>query len=389
MVQPNELNRLIDQWRGKILRYLEALVNIQSGTKNPAGVDRAIDMCQASLDSLGFAGTRKRTRNFGAHLIANSPSARGAKILVIGHADTVFPPDGPHRLFKKEGHKCFGPGVLDMKGGLTCLISGLEALQKTNGSLPNRVTVIINSDEEVGSPSSRPYIEAEAKKSDFVLIMEPSLSRWTLVTARSGSARFALTVRGRAAHVCRLNEGASAIRELAHKILAVEGITNLERGITVSVGTVEGGVARNVVPPSASANIDLRFRNMEDGYEAMERIKEIAKTVSVPRTRTKLQGGIGRPPMMETPASQHLFAHLKKLVAHNGWRLRRGHNTGVGDANFTANLGIPTVDGLGPYGNYGHSERECIFTESLFERCKLIGQILGADFSQVLPNLKG
>jgi glutamate carboxypeptidase len=330
-----------------------------------------------------------REKNLGSHLIAVSPPAPGAKILVIGHADTVFPPEGPQLLFKHHGDKCFGPGVMDMKGGLVCLIHGLEALLKTTGTFPNRVTVIINSDEEVGSPSSRPYIEAEARRSDFVLIMEPALTRWTVVTARSGAARFALTVRGRAAHVCRLNEGASAIRELAHKILALERITDLEKGISVCIGTIEGGVARNVVPPFASASIDLRFKNKREGNKAIQRIKEVAQTSFTPGTHTKIEGGIGRPPMVLTPASQHLFVILKKLVAPNEWRLRQGHNSGVSDGNFTANLGVPTVDGLGPYGNYGHSEREYIFTESLFERCKLIGLILGADFSQFLATLKG
>jgi glutamate carboxypeptidase len=387
-VQPNELNAVIDQLRPRILWYLERLVNIQSGTKNPDGVSRVIDICQASLDAMGFTSTRVRKKNFGSHLIAVSPPAPGAKILVVGHADTVFPPEGPHFLFKQRGDRCFGPGVMDMKGGLVCLIYGLEALLKTNGTFPNRVTVIINSDEEIGSPSSRPYIEAEARRSDFVLIMEPALTRWTLVTARSGAARFALTVRGRAAHVCRLNEGASAIRELAHKILALERITDLKKGISVCIGTIEGGVARNVVPPFASASIDLRFRNKREGDKAIQRIEELAHASFTPGTHTKIEGGIGRPPMMATPASQHLFAILKKLVAPNGWRLRQGHNSGVSDGNFTANLGVATVDGLGPYGNYGHSERECIFTESLFERCKLIGLILGADFSEFLATVK-
>ncbi len=387
-MQPNNLNAMIDQLRPRILWYVERLVNIQSGTRNPEGVNRVIDICQASLEAMGFTSTRKREKNFGSHLIAESPLAPGAKILVIGHADTVFPPEGPHRLFQQRGDKCLGPGVLDMKGGLACLIYGLEALLKTNGTFPNRVTVIINSDEEVGSPSSRPYIESEAKRSDFVLVMEPALTRWTVVTARSGAARFTLTVRGRAAHVCRLNEGASAIRELAHKILALEGITDLEKGVSVCVGTIKGGVARNVVPPSASASIDLRFRNRQDGVGAIQRIKEVTKTSSTPGTHTKIEGGIGRPPMTVTPYSQHLFAILKKLVAPNGWRLRQGHNSGVGDGNFTSNLGVPTVDGLGPCGNYGHSEREYIFTESLFERCKLIGLILGADFSEFLATLK-
>jgi len=384
----DEIKRLIDQSRRDILGDLARLVNIQSGTTNPAGVNRVIDWCQEALEPLGVVGQRKPQKNFGAHLVARSRPAKGARILVIGHADTVFGPDEPRRTFASREAKCFGPGVFDMKAGLICLIHGLKALLRIKGRLDNQLTVIINADEEVGSPSSRPFIETEAKKADLGLIMEPALGRWRVVTSRGGSARYGLTVRGRAAHVCRRQKGVSAVHELAHKILALEQLTDLERETLVTVGLVNGGVARNMVPPLAHATIDLRFRTNEDGADLRRRIEEVARTSFLPGARTRLRGGSGRPPMISTPATQELFAFLKNLAAQNGWRLRQGHNSGVGDANFTSRAGLPTVDGLGPHGNHAHSEREFIYTESLFERCRFIGQILAADLGPLSAKLR-
>lgn len=385
----DRINRLVDQSKDKILEHLEALVNIQSGTSNIEGVNHVIDKCQESFESLGFFVQRKSKKNFGAHLIAKGPSSPGAKILVIGHADTVFPPEQPQRFFKRKGHKCWGPGVLDMKGGLVCAIKGLELLHNAYGGLRNRIVVIVNSDEEVGSTSSRPYIEAEAKKADFVLIMEPSLSRRTVVIARAGNARYYLTIHGRAAHVCNPDKGVSAIKELAYKIIALEDISNLKNDTMINVGVVEGGIAHNVLSPSASATIDLRFGNLENGVKAIQRIQEITNKSYVAGTQSKIEGDIGRPPMTPGPGVQPLFSVLKQIAAQNRWRLGHAYSRAVSDANFTSDVGVPTMDGLGPCGDYAHSEKEFIYTESLFERCKFIGQILGTDYAGILPKLRG
>lgn len=346
----DRINRLVDQSKDKILEYLEALVNIQSGTSNIEGVNHVIDKCQKSFESLGFFIQRKSKKNFGAHLIAKGPSSPGAKILVIGHADTVFPPEQAQRFFTRKGHKCWGPGVLDMKGGLVCAIKGLESLQKTCGGLRNRIVVIFNSDEEVGSTSSRPYIEAEAKKADFVLVMEPSLSRRTVVIARAGNARYYLTIRGRAAHVCNPDKGVSAIKELAYKIIALEDISNLKNDTMINVGVIEGGIAHNVLLPLASATIDLRFGNLENGLTTIQRIQEITNKSYVAGTQSKIEGNIGRPPMTPGPGVQPLFSVLKQIATQNGWRLGQAYSRAVSDANFTSDLGVPTMDGLGPWG---------------------------------------
>jgi len=380
----DELNQYIDQAGPAMLADLERLVNQNSGSTNYQGVERVIDACRGILTPLGFSCTKKARPGQVVNLVARGPKSRGVRILALGHADTVFPPEEPQRFFRSLGKKCYGPGVFDMKGGLIALFYALKALKAKIG-YPNRINVLINGDEERSSQFSQPLIEAEARRADLVLVMEPALGRWTVATERSGTARYLLSVTGRAAHVGRDPEkGVSAIREMAHKVIALEGLNDFPKGIHVNSGLIQGGIARNVVPPRAEAAIDVRFRHESDAEQVLAAIEEIAARTFLPGTRTRLAGGYRRPPLETSPGGRQFFQLAKKIAARNGWRLKQGRTGGASDGNFAARLGLPTLDGLGPAGAHAHSEKEFIITESLFERAKLIGQILAADFGSLL-----
>jgi glutamate carboxypeptidase len=388
-LQYERIRTYSENHRKDLLPHLKTLVNISSGTTNPEGVNEVIGYFQRFLDGLGFSSRREGQPGLAANLVSTSPGNHGARILAMGHADTVFPLEQPRREFQRKQDKCFGPGVYDMKGGLVALLCGLKALKEATGGFPNRITVMINGDEEITSPSSKGIIKALAAKTDFGLVMEPGLSRMRFVTRRSGLTKCILRVKGRAAHSgSQPWNGASAVRDLAEKIPHLEDLSDRERGINVNVGLIRGGMARNVVPPFAEAEIDVRFRTGQQGEEVMTHIRKIAEMVYVPGTKTRIETIKGRPPLIPTPAAMELMKVFRGIAASNGWRLSHGRAGGCSDGNFASSFGLPTLDGLGPIGRHAHSEREFIYTESLFERTLLASQILGADYAHLLPVLR-
>jgi glutamate carboxypeptidase len=375
--------------RKDLLPHLKTLVNISSGTTNPEGVNEVIGYCQRFLDALGFSSRREGRPGLAANLVSTSPGNHGARILAMGHADTVFPLEQPRREFQRKQDKCFGPGVCDMKGGLVALLCGLKALKEVSGGFPNSITVMINGDEEITSPSSKGIIKTLALKADFGLVLEPGVSRMRVVTRRSGLTKCILRVKGRAAHSgSKPWNGASAVRDLAEKIPRLEDLSDRERGINVNVGLIRGGMARNVVPPFAEAEIDVRFRTGQQGEEVMAHIRKIAEMVDVPGTKPRLKTIHGRPPLIFTPAAMELMKLYRSIATWNGWHLSHGRAGGCSDGNFASFFGLPTLDGLGPTGGHAHSEREFIYTESLFERTLFASQILGADYMHLLPVLR-
>jgi glutamate carboxypeptidase len=320
----------------------------------------------------------------GDHVLArfnlSSPSRRGAGgevgILLLSHMDTVFPLGTLERMpyYQREA-KIFGPGVLDMKGGIVIALTALAALRET-GSLPPRpISALFTSDEEIGSRTSRALIEGLAKESALVLVLESGLINGAVKTWRKGVGDFTVRVRGRAAHAGGDHEkGRNAIEELAHQVLAIQKLTDYEKGTTLNVGLIRGGTATNVVPDEAMAEVDLRVMQPGEAgriLACLHALKPVLEGTSI-----EVTGELNRPPMPFDERMNATFERAKEIAGKRGISLQAGGSGGASDANFVAPLGIPVLDGLGAIGEGYHSEREYILMDSLPERVLLLAALL-------------
>jgi glutamate carboxypeptidase len=289
--------------------------------------------------------------------------------------DTVWPlGETVRRPFAIEGDRATGPGVFDMKGGLVIGLFALEALQSRRLRPAQRLVFLFNSDEEIGSPTSRSYIEAEARRSRAVLVLEPTREE-AVVTWRKGVGRFKLEVHGRAAHSGAAHErGVSAVQELAHQVLCLEGMTDYDRGTTVNVGVVQGGTRANVRPASAQAEIDLRVSTIQEGQRMTDTILGLEPVN--PEARVSVSGGLTRPPWEASPAGNSLFERARRVGRTLGLDLWPAGAGGGSDGNFTAALGVPTLDGLGVAGNDAHAITEWADLASLPVRAELLAGLL-------------
>ena len=322
---------------------------------------------------------RDPQKEFGDHVIGSKPGAGNQRILFIGHMDTVFPAGTVRkRPFRVEGDRAFGPGIVDMKGGITCLIFALEALKNAAPEIYYQIAmdVVFNSDEEVLSPTSRPIIESRARKARAVCVFEPARPGGEYVIQRKGVGKYILTVAGRAAHAgAQPEDGRSAIEELAHKIVALHALTDAASGTNVNVGVIRGGERPNIIADEAYAEVDLRVADQQTAQSIDQRIREIAATRSVPDTRCELSGGIQFPPMLPTEESSRLFETLQKAGRVLGLQLRGIATGGGSDGNNAAQF-APTLDGMGPRGGGAHSDREYLETATLAERAKVTALFL-------------
>jgi glutamate carboxypeptidase len=289
---------------------------------------------------------------------------------LLGHTDTVWPAgEIAKRPFKIESGRAFGPGVFDMKSGIVLMWLALGALTD------KPVTVLLTSDEEAGSPSSRALIEAEASECRTVLVLEPSLPGGALKTARKGNGRFTIKAIGRAAHAgIEPQKGVNAIEELSHQILRVQRMTDLNRGTTVTVGLVQGGTRSNVVPAEAAAEIDVRVTSLREAERIGTSIKNLAP--QLPEARLEIRGSMNRPPMERTADTARLFDLARTLAAEIGIGLKEGDTGGASDGNFTSALGIPTLDGLGAVGGGAHAVDEWVEIDSLAVRAALVAGLI-------------
>jgi glutamate carboxypeptidase len=365
--------------RREALDLLQRLVEIQSGSRNKPGLDRmAVDVAEV----LGGILPEVRILPFTDHgnmvQAMTSPAARGEKgIVLVGHMDTVFPADTDFTAFRENDERCHGPGVYDMKGGLVVAIYALKALAHL-GLLENiPVTVLCNSDEEIGSPASRPWIEEQAKGALAALVFEGGGANNDVVTGRKGRLGMHLTVRGRAGHAAKGGAKASAILELAHKIIALEGL-NDGREITLNVGQITGGIGPNTVPELATATLDARFLT-PDGQQRLEQsLARIAEHESIAGTSTTLTVQSGRPAMPQSEGNRRLWAIAREQARILGYELPDELRSGVSDANFIAGLDVPVLDGLGPVGDLDHSDLEFILKNSLTSRAALTAATITA-----------
>jgi len=360
--------------RDQLISTIRDLVEIESPSDNKAAVDRVSAAVAQKFAALGGAVKVHPAKDFGNHLQVDFAGKLGARpILLLGHYDTVYPLGTltamPCRI---ADDKLTGPGVLDMKSGIAMALHSIAALKDWHRGLPRPVTVLLVSDEEVGSDSSRAITEALAKKVGAVLVLEPSYGRDGAVkTARKGVGDYRITVRGKAAHAgLDFEKGANAIEELARQIGRISRFTDLKKGITVSAGLISGGTRVNVVPAEAAATIDVRIARMKDAAGIEKKMRSLGAFDR--RCKVEVKGGVNRPPLERTAGVAALYAKAVAIARDLGWKLGEAAVGGGSDGNFTAGLGIPTLDGLGGVGEGAHASHEHILISELPRRAALV-----------------
>ena len=365
-----------------ILAGIRRWVEIETPTDDPLALNRLMDLVAAECAALGGAVERlPGTNGRGDHLRVRFWPGDAPGVLVTSHLDTVWAHGTlAARPFRIEGDRAYGPGALDMKGGAYLGLHAVAEIRR-RGWRPNLpVTLLFTSDEEVGSATSRALIEDTARASRYVLVPEPGkLPGGSVVTARKGWGRFDLTVHGRAAHAGAWHEeGRSAVAELARHVLALEALTDYATGLTVNVGVVRGGTRGNVVPAQAYAEIDVRAPDAASATAITERLLGLRPIG--PDLRLEVTGGINRPPFERTPAVAGLYGRARALAAELGFELPEVSSGGVSDGNFTAALGVATLDGVGVVGHGPHAIDEHLLVPSLVPRAALmIGLLLRLD----------
>jgi len=369
----------VERQRDAGLDLLRDLVNCDSGTFNKDETDRAGAMLAAVIGRLGFATERIPQERYGDHVVARRAARGDRRLLFVGHFDTVFPRGTvATRPFSITGDRATGPGVYDMKSGLVVLVTALTALREISAPVWDDVsmTVIFNSDEEVLSPTSRPIIEAEARRADTVCILEPARPGGEYTFVRKGAAIYTLAVSGRAAHSGGQPElGRSAIEELAQKIVRLHQITNYQTGTTVNVGIVRGGERANVVADHAECDFDLRVLTPAEAEAAQRRIRDIAAMQFVPDTTSVLSGEMAFPPLPPRATNELLFSWVREEGQKLGLDLRSVVSGGGSDGNTTGQF-APTIDGMGARGDGAHSDREFIHVSSIVERAQVLSLFL-------------
>jgi glutamate carboxypeptidase len=360
-----------DRLAGRLLEWVAA----ESPTTDKLAVDMVGALVATELRAAGLCVALEPRAGVG-DLIRGRLEAGPERILVLGHLDTVHPL-GSVRLNppRREAGKIWGPGAHDMKGGIAALLGATEALGALGLRPRATVEVLLTSDEETGSDQSRERILELARGCAAVLVLEPPLAGGALKTRRKGVGQFRFEVTGKAAHAgVDPESGVSAIREMAHLLLAAEALSEPAAGLSVRVGTVRGGSRPNVVPDFCEAVLDLRCRSAADG----ERVGQALRALEPqhPQARLRVSGAIGRPPLEATPANRALFQRACRIAGDAGLQLSEGETGGGSDGSFTSAAGVATLDGLGPDGAGLHSSGEYVLEDSLLERALLLALLL-------------
>ena len=359
-----------------VLDTTEALVRLESPTTDKAAVDRCGAELASRLEAIGGRVTRLSRPERGDHLLAEFGCGE-SQILLLGHFDTVWPVGQLDRMpLTRSNGRLHGPGVFDMKAGIAIGMLATRALLEADARPSRRIVMLWTTDEEVGSGSSREAIEEEARRSAAVLVLEPSLPGGGVKTSRKGCGGYRIVVRGIAAHAgIEPQKGASAVQELAHQILRVNGFQDLSRGISVNVVQVSGGLRSNVIPDEASAVVDVRVPSAP-GASEIDRAFRALKPVDG-RTTVEASGGFDRPPLERTEQIAHLYEEAREVARELGQELAEGGTGGGSDGNFTAVLGVPTLDGLGAIGDGAHALHEHIDIETMPGRSALVAGLIG------------
>ena len=358
-----------------LLDTVEALVRIESPTTDKTAVDRCGAELARRLERIGGRVTKLPRPDRGDHLLAEFGCGT-SQILLLGHFDTVWPVGQLERMpLVVSNGRLHGPGVFDMKAGIGIAMLAARALLETGAPLAKRLVMLWTTDEEIGSASSRVAIEDEARRSDAVLVLEPSLPGGALKTARKGCGSFEVTIKGVSAHAgIEPQKGASAVHELARQILAINALQDLERGVSVNVVRVSGGLRSNVIPDEARAIVDVRAPTIAAAAEIEAAIRGLRP--HDPRTTVESAGGFDRPPLERTAQVERLYRQAQEAARELGQDLAEGSTGGGSDGNFTAALGVPTLDGLGPVGDGAHALHEHVEMESLPDRAALVAGLI-------------
>lgn len=358
-----------------LIEQLRALVEVESPSDEPAAVNRVNDLVVELAIQIGGRVKRHGQTKFGdvMELRFGPKRSKQKPILLLGHLDTVWPIGTLSSMpWQEKAGRLWGPGVLDMKAGVMMALTALGSLWELGNNRP--VTLLLNSDEEVGSTVSRPVTERLALQSAAVFVLEPAQGL-AYKTARKGVGQYDLHVTGVAAHSgVDFARGRSAILEMARLIETVSGFTDLSRGRTVNCGVVRGGTRSNVIAAEAWAEVDVRIARSSDAA----RVEKLFRTLKVtdPDCSLTITGGLNRPPMERTPSTITLFKQARALAVRLGFTLDEAATGGGSDGNFTSALGVPTLDGMGAVGDGAHAAHESIVIEHLLPRTILLAAMI-------------
>jgi glutamate carboxypeptidase len=383
-----EILRLLRGRQPEMVRLLEKFVRCESPSFDKASVDRFGEVVAAEWQKRGALVRILRQTKRGNHIRAELRTAAGGaeglpagslagQIMALGHLDTVYPLGTLQTIpFRVSAGRAWGPGTFDMKSGLVLALFAVDALRAARVSLRKRLVFLWNSDEEIGSDSSRGSIEAEARRSDAVLVLEPAFGRdGRLKTARKGVGTAEVIVTGRSAHAgIDPKRGVNAVYELALQIVRLMKMNDPRRGITVQATVVGGGTVSNVVPERARAEVDIRYARLADSAPLDRKLHGLRPILR--GAHVEVRGGVNRPPLERTAQVVGLFSKAKSLAREMGLPLGEASTGGGSDGNLTAALGIPTLDGLGAVGDGAHSPREHVVIRSMPERAALLAGLL-------------
>lgn len=364
-----------------IIDTIRQMVEVESPSDNRDAVNRHVEqLCDMLAGEAKL--TRKKGAPYGDHLLVEFQlpgRKKTGQVLALGHTDTVYPLGILKTMpWRVADGRLWGPGVLDMKGGVAFFIHAMRALRELDIPVASKVVLQLNSDEEVGSHSSRALTEAMAKKSKCVLVLEPGTGlTGKLKTARKGVGGYQVTVHGKASHAgVDFTNGANAIVELARQIERIAGFTDLTKGLTVNPGVVGGGTRTNVVPAIATVEVDVRVARLRDAAALEKKFRGLRAVDK--RCRVEVEGELNRPPMERTKEIAALFGKAKALAAELGVALEESATGGGSDGNFTAALGVPTLDGLGTVGEGAHAVNESILVDRIADRTALLAKLVAA-----------
>jgi len=375
------MNNLVDEMKNRlpeIIDVIKTVVEHESPSDEKDAIDKLINYLMDLCESKGMTTEVINNQNRGNHLLVEHLVDNANKnLLILCHIDTVWPLGTLEKIpFSNQDGVLRGPGVYDMKTGAVQAIFAVEEAIKRGKVNDKNIRILFNSDEEIGSQTSRKLIEDLARQSDCTLVLEPSVPpQGALKTFRKGVGRFDLFIKGKASHSGSApKEGISAITELAHQILDLNGLAKDELGTTVNVGTITGGSKTNVVAANATATIDVRVETMEEAERITEDI--LNRKSFIVGTTVKATGGINRPPMIRSEKTIEMFNLARDISTDLGFDLQEASTGGGSDGNFTAALGVPTIDGLGSVGNGAHADTEHTLVEHIPNRTALLIRLL-------------
>ncbi|CAA6809636.1 MAG: Acetylornithine deacetylase/Succinyl-diaminopimelate desuccinylase and related deacylases [uncultured Sulfurovum sp.] len=351
---------------------LKQIIEINSWTKNKAGVDKNGEIFALWMESLGYKQEVYEREEIGNHLHFISEHKEGKKLLLLGHLDTVFPPD-TFEEFKEDEQWIYGPGVCDMKGGNFVALEALRHVYQKFGNIAN-IDFLLVSDEETGSDDSKYLSATLAKDYDYCMVFEAAGRNDEVVIGRKGVGTFFIDIEGKAAHAGNhYSDGADANLEAAQKLMALVALTNLEKETTVNVGKISGGIGANTISPKAHLTFELRYTSTNERDRVLKAIDKIVLNNYVEGTSSMLSGGIQRDVMQPSTKQREFIEHINKLCNINLATEKRG---GVSDANVVSAQGVATLDGWGPFGDGDHTIHERASKQSFIERINLVSEIL-------------